>query len=66
MAVRKLRPDTTEELLRDHGDRIRRLETATTVVIGSGTNAWVLEADEAGQLTARHAASGKVTVIAAP
>lgn len=66
MAVRQLRARTVEELMRDIVDRLRALEHRTSVVIGTAPHAYVLEVDQAGQLIARHAASGAVTVVAVP
>lgn len=66
MALRDLRKATTEDLLRDLVDRVRRIEHRTSLTIGSGTQAYVLEVNAAGQLTARHATTNTVTVIALP
>lgn len=43
-----------------------RLETRTRVVVGPPGHAWVVEVNPAGELTARHAETGAVTVLAAP
>lgn len=66
MPNRELRERSLEDLLTAMNDRIRRLEHRTAAVVGSGSAAWVVEVDTAGRLTARHAASGAVTVLAAP
>lgn len=60
------RPETWRELVRDLDDRLRVLEHRPVVVVGTPPNSWVVEVDDAGRLTARHAATGAVTVIAAP
>jgi hypothetical protein len=60
------RKTTVEELLSDLLSRIRRVETRTRATVGSGANTYVLEVNGAGQLTARHAGTGTVTVIASP
>ncbi|MFD1937570.1 MULTISPECIES: hypothetical protein [Nonomuraea] len=66
MARLKTRPRTPAEILRDLDDRVRVLEHRTSVVIGVAPDAYVLEVDDSGRLTARHADSGTVTVIALP
>jgi hypothetical protein len=66
MPVRTLRDLTLEGLLTRLSDRLRRLETRTTTVVGTGANTYVLEVNAAGQLTARNATTGTVTVIAVP
>lgn len=66
MALGRLRPRTTEELLAGVLDRLRRLETRTSVTVGGPAGAYVLEVNEAGELTARHAATGHVTIVAVP
>lgn len=43
-----------------------RLETRTRVVVGPPGHAWVVEVNPAGELIARHAETGAVTVLAAP
>lgn len=58
------------ELLRDILDRLGRLERRNRQVIGNGATAYVLEVPttgaNAGKLTARHATTGTVTVLAGP
>ncbi|MFF3665478.1 hypothetical protein [Microtetraspora malaysiensis] len=66
MAVRQLRPRTVEDWVRDVMDRLRVIEHRTTVVVGTAPNAYVLEVDSQGRLTARHATTGTITVIASP
>ncbi|WP_433379510.1 hypothetical protein [Streptosporangium sp. CA-115845] len=53
-------------MLRDLDDRVRVLEHRTSVVVGVAPDAYVLEVDASGRLTARHATTGTVTVVAAP
>lgn len=66
MPSRILRKRTLEELIRDLEDRISRLERRTSLVIGSGASAFVIEVDAAtGNLVARHP-SGLTTVLALP
>ncbi|GAA2685460.1 hypothetical protein [Nonomuraea recticatena] len=64
MARLKTRPQTPAEILRDLDDRIRVLEQRNSVVIGVAPNAYVIEVDDVGRLTARHATTGAVTILA--
>lgn len=57
---------TTEDLLTLVLERLERLETRTRVVVGPPGHAWVVEVNPAGELIARHAETGAVTVLAAP
>lgn len=70
MSQRTLRPVSVERLVQDLVDRLRRLERRSRYTVGSGTTAYVLEVPmtgaNAGKLTARHATTGTVTVIANP
>lgn len=66
MAARPRRPRTAEDLLRDLDDRLRVLEHRTFVVVGTPANAYVLEVNAAGELTARNTTTGTVTVVALP
>jgi hypothetical protein len=62
MTRREFRRRNVEEILRDLEDRLRRIEQRTTVVVGN----YVLEQNGTGQLQARHAMTGTVTVLANP
>lgn len=62
MTRREFRFRDVEEILRDLVDRIRRIEQRRVSVIGN----YVLEQNAGGQLQARHAMTGTVTVIANP
>lgn len=70
MATRTVRIKDLGELVRDILDRLGRLERRNRVVVGSGGSAYVLEVPDAGvnagKLTARHATTGTVTVLANP
>lgn len=66
MAVRAIQTRDLPELLRNIIDRLGRLERRSRYVVGTGTSAYVLEVNASGQLTARHATTGTVTVIAVP
>lgn len=66
MAVRASKIKDMPELIRDVLDRLGRLERRSRYVVGTGASAYVLEVNAAGQLTARHATTGTVTVIAVP
>jgi hypothetical protein len=66
MSWRQLRQTDGPRLIQEIVDRLRRLETRTRYVVGTGTNAYVIEVNAAGNLTARHATTGTVTIIAVP
>lgn len=66
MPVRRLRPRTAAELIRDLDDRIRRLEQRTEVVIGLPPNAYLLSVDAAGRLVATNTTTSVMTVVAVP
>lgn len=66
MPVRRLRPRTDAELIRDLDDRIRRLEQRTEVVIGIAPNAYLLSVDATGRLVATNTTTGTTTVVAVP
>lgn len=66
MARVRVRPRTPAEILRDLDDRLRILEHRTSVVVGVAPDAYVVEVDDTGRLTARHATTGTVTVVALP
>lgn len=66
MPVRRLRPRTAAELIRDLDDRIRRLEQRTEVVIGLPPNAYLLSVNGAGQLVATNTTTNTTTVVAVP
>lgn len=66
MPLRKRRPTTDAELIRELDDRIRRLETRTAVVVGVPPEAYLLQVDNAGRLVATQTTTGTVTVVALP
>ncbi|MFF3441731.1 hypothetical protein [Streptosporangium sp. NPDC002721] len=66
MARVQTRPRTPTQVLRDLDDRLRVLEHRTSVVVGVAPDAFVLEVDGSGRLTARHAMTGTVTIVALP
>lgn len=66
MSLRQLRQTDGARLIQEIVDRLRRLETRSRYVVGTGTTAYVIEVNAAGLLTARHATTGTVTVIAVP
>lgn len=66
MATRSIRFNDLGELIRDVLDRLGRLERRNRYTVGTPPNAYVLEVNAAGQLTARNTTTSTVTVVAVP
>lgn len=66
MSARGHAARTTEDILVSMLERLERLETRTRVVVGPPGRAWVIEVNPAGELVARHATTGAVTILAVP
>lgn len=66
MAERKRVPTTDQEWIRRVEERLRTLENRRAYIIGVPPEAYLLDVDLAGRLTATHTTTGTVTVVATP
>lgn len=66
MPQRKRVPTTDVEWIRQTEERLRILENRRSYVVGVPPDAYRLDVDLAGRLTATHTTTGTVTVVALP